>query len=664
MHDTASLTGASNPTGTVDYRYYSSSTACQTDVSAFSKKGTAPTGGTNVGSVTLSGGTVPNSPSVTFNSAGTYYWAAFYSGDSNNAPAVSDCCNEELVVNKATPSITTSLAPGSPIAVGGSDKDTASLTGASNPTGTVDYRYYSSSTACQTDATALVGGTAPTGGTNVGSVTLSGGTIPNSASVTFNPAGTYYWAAFYSGDSNNAPAVSGCSTEQLAVNEATPSITTSLSPGSPIAIGGSDKDTANLIGASSNASGTLSYTVYTNSNCSTAATTQISGQPPVVTVTRGVVPNSASVAFDQAGIYYWQASYSGDLNSRSALSTCGDETLVVSPAGATTATTASTGNVTLSSGTTVTDTATVSSLTPGAGLPTPTGTVSFYVCLVSSATGQSGTCAANSVDLVSGTNPVTLGTGSGETNTATSPAFMPAAGGSYCFSAVYSGDTTYNGSSDNVSGTTASSECFSVTLPPASPKGTPQLTAKKTSLPKPGSTVKLGSGVEYLVTLTNSGTAAATGVNVTDHVPTGTSYVAGSESCHGATGCTASESGNVVSWTGMTINAGGSATVSFNVTINKSDANRQVIQNVAVFSNKGTPSCSATTCETNAVQAKVSFKAKVLLPKAVPQATKPHTGEPFAGSRSYEIAIFVFGAGLLALGGCSRRRARRAARRA
>jgi hypothetical protein len=37
--------------------------------------------------------------------------------------------------------------------------------------------------------------------------------------VTFNTAGTYYWAAFYSGDGNNNAAVSGCSTETLVVSQ-------------------------------------------------------------------------------------------------------------------------------------------------------------------------------------------------------------------------------------------------------------------------------------------------------------------------------------------------------------------------------------------------------------------------------------------------------------
>ncbi len=80
----------------MDYRYYASQADCQADASAF--PGTLPSGGTDVKTVTVTSGTVPDSPSVTFNSAGTFYWAAFYSGDGNNKAAVSDCSSEVLVM--------------------------------------------------------------------------------------------------------------------------------------------------------------------------------------------------------------------------------------------------------------------------------------------------------------------------------------------------------------------------------------------------------------------------------------------------------------------------------------------------------------------------------------------------------------------------------------
>src|SRR5258707_10009942 len=122
--------------------------------------------------------------------AGTFYWAAFYSGDANNAAAVSDCTTELLVVSQATPTITTALTA-NPIPVGGSTTDTATLHNASaNAGGTVDYRYYGSLAACQADASAFPG-TAPSGGTNVGSVNETSGAARREGVAAFDDAGTF-----------------------------------------------------------------------------------------------------------------------------------------------------------------------------------------------------------------------------------------------------------------------------------------------------------------------------------------------------------------------------------------------------------------------------------------------------------------------------------------
>ena len=78
-YDTATLAGVtSSAGGTVKYEYFTNDGACST---------------TATGTYTeiVSSGTVPNSPSVTFTTAGLYSWEAIYSGDSNNAGTVSGC---------------------------------------------------------------------------------------------------------------------------------------------------------------------------------------------------------------------------------------------------------------------------------------------------------------------------------------------------------------------------------------------------------------------------------------------------------------------------------------------------------------------------------------------------------------------------------------------
>jgi uncharacterized repeat protein (TIGR01451 family) len=96
VHDSATLTGAtSDAGGTVHYRWYSSLADCTAGTVA------AP-GGNNIGDKTVTNGVVPDSDSAgPFNTAGTYYFRAFYSGDDNNNSASSVCADETLVVNAA-----------------------------------------------------------------------------------------------------------------------------------------------------------------------------------------------------------------------------------------------------------------------------------------------------------------------------------------------------------------------------------------------------------------------------------------------------------------------------------------------------------------------------------------------------------------------------------
>jgi hypothetical protein len=135
-------------------------------------------------------------------------------------------------------------------------------------------------------------------------------------------------------------------------------------------------DTATLTGATATATGTVTYTVYTNNTCTTPATTQISGQPPVVTVAGGLVPNSASVTFNTAGSYFWQAVYSGDANNTNATSACTSEPITITPTTTTTAPTTPTTSPTTTAPTTTTTapTTTTSSVVAGTDVTATTTT--------------------------------------------------------------------------------------------------------------------------------------------------------------------------------------------------------------------------------------------------------------------------------------------------
>jgi hypothetical protein len=297
VHDSATLTGATpDAGGTVTYTVYSDST-CSTQVA-------------DAGTKTVTNGSVPDSNSVTFNATGTFYWQAVYSGDSNNLGSTSDCTSETLVIRMNPTTITTQLSE-SPGSIGDSVHDSATLHGAtSDAGGTVTYTVYSDDT-CSTQFA------------DAGTVTVTDGSVPDSNPVTFNAAATYYWQAVYSGDSNNLGSTSDCTSETLVIGMNPTTITTQLSE-STGTVGDSVHDSATLHGATSDASGTVTYSVYSDNTCST-----LFADGGTVTVTDGSVPDSSAVTFNAAATYYWQAAYSGDDNNAASTSDCTSEALVI-----------------------------------------------------------------------------------------------------------------------------------------------------------------------------------------------------------------------------------------------------------------------------------------------------------------------------------------------
>lgn len=103
--------------------------------------------------------------------------------------------------------VTTNLSSSS-VTAGSTVFDSATLGGVTgNAGGSVTYTVYTDSTCTLNAQTA-------------GTVTVTNGVVPNSNTILFNSAGTFFWQAVYSGDSNNLGASSVCTTEQLTVNAA------------------------------------------------------------------------------------------------------------------------------------------------------------------------------------------------------------------------------------------------------------------------------------------------------------------------------------------------------------------------------------------------------------------------------------------------------------
>ena len=208
------------------------------------------------------------------------------------------------------PSIATTLSD-TTIEVGGTVHDSATLSGASpDAGGTVTYTVYTNDTCTL-------------GARDAGTKTVTNGVVPDSDPITFNHTGDFFWRAVYSGDANNDPATSDCTSEHLLVTPKKPSIATTLSD-TTIEVGGTVHDSATLTGTTADAGGTVTYTVYSDSAC-----TQVVASGGTKDVTNGVVPDSDPVTFDAAGDFFWQAVYSGDDNNKRATSDCTTEHLVV-----------------------------------------------------------------------------------------------------------------------------------------------------------------------------------------------------------------------------------------------------------------------------------------------------------------------------------------------
>jgi hypothetical protein len=101
-------------------------------------------------------------------------------------------------------------------------------------------------------------------------------------------------------------------------------IATTLSATS-VLLGSTVHDSAILSGATPDAGGTVTYTVYTDSTCQTV----YADAGTNLTVTNGIVPDSNPVTFNDLGTFYWQVVYSGDAKNTGSSSPCTSEILTV-----------------------------------------------------------------------------------------------------------------------------------------------------------------------------------------------------------------------------------------------------------------------------------------------------------------------------------------------
>ena len=164
----------------------------------------------------------------------------------------------------------------------------------------------------------------------------------------------------------------------------------------------------------------------------------------------------------------------------------------------------------------------------------------------------------------------------------------------------------------------------------------PVVGAVKSSDPASGTVanptpVTPGQTITYTIAVSNTGLAAANAVPVTDVIPAGTSYVAGSADNGGTFG------NGTVSWT-VNVAAQSSVSLHFQVTVNAGDANGTLIDNTATVN--GTP--------TNTTHHEVKFPIVGAVKSSDPASGSVANPTPVTPGQTITYTIAVSNTGLAA----------------
>jgi Bacterial Ig-like domain (group 3) len=354
---TATVTSTTTPSGTVNFY----------------------NGSTLLGSATLNGSGV-GTFSTSSLSAGTYSLTAQYQGSSNFFSSTSSAASVTVNAGAATSTTTGLAASPNPVTAGQSLTLTATVTGSTTPSGTVNFY---------------------NGSTLLGSGTLNGSGV-GTFSTSSLAAGTYSLTAQYLGNSSFLASTS--STASITVNAATTSTTTSLVASPHSLTAGQTLTLTAAVSGTTTPSGTVDF--YNGSTLLGSATLNGSGVGAFST---------SSLA---AGTYSITAQYLGNSSFQASTSSAASVTVNSAVVATTTGLVASPNPLT--AGQTLTLTATVS------GTTTPSGTVDFYngsTLLGAATANSSGVATLTTSSLADGTYSLTaqfLGNASFLTSTSSS----------------------------------------------------------------------------------------------------------------------------------------------------------------------------------------------------------------------------------------------------
>jgi tellurite resistance-related uncharacterized protein len=453
------------------------------------------TGGTQLGTGTLSGTPPKTDAPFPAPTPGDYCIRADYQGDGTYGPASSDgsAC---FTTTKGQAGLQSSPTLTDFAINEGGAADVAILFGGAFgqfPTGNVDFSMcgpLSSASGC------------PEGqGASLGPGQISDFGIASSNSVTPQTPGWYCFRADYAGDSNYLGASDGSGEECFVTRYAS---TTTLAGVSPLSLG--DVATLGAVVAGDGTHGTPTGSVHFfvcgpgPGLCSSGGTD--AGAGPLVSRDGNSAVAHESFTPTAPGTWCARGEYSGDAQYIDSSDSSAVGCFTVNKADTQTASTPEHASIKL--GDAITDSATVTGNSVG---KSPTGHFDFYICgPLPSATDCTST--ANQIGGDAGLTEAPT------KSTATSDQFTPNVTGTWCFLAVYSGDSNYNGSQDGSSQT----ECFTVA----------KADATTASFPVDAS-ITLGQSTTDTVNVTGNGAVGDPGGHVDF-------YICGPLA--GATGCT------------------------------------------------------------------------------------------------------------------------------
>ena len=425
--------GFGTPGGTVDFFL------CQpAQVTAGGCEGSA---GTKIGATKpLLAGAAASDSTANTTTVGKYCWRAVYSGDNtynggSHTNSTSECFT---TVKQASTTATTSSPTGGSVVPGTSVSDSATVSGGAGqptPTGTVDFFL------CQ-PAQVTAGGCEGSAGTKIGATKpLVAGAAASDSTANTTTVGKYCWRAEYSGDSfyNSSSHTNAASECFTVVSQPAILGTTSSTQSATVVPGTSVSDSFTASGGFGTPGGTVDFFLcqpaqVTAGGCEGSAGTKIGATKPLVA---GAAASDSTANTTAIGKYCWRAVFTADAPySDGEHTNSTSECFTTVKQASTTATTSSPTGGSVVPGTSVSDSATVSG---GAGQPTPTGTVDFFLCQPAQVT--AGGCEGSAGTKIGATKPLVAGAAASDSTANTTTV------GKYCWRAEYSGDSFYNSSS-------------------------------------------------------------------------------------------------------------------------------------------------------------------------------------------------------------------------